>query len=458
LLSFLNTEWNPLFLELRPDWTVLAFTASIGVLTCILFGLYPAIRATGTAPVAAMKSAGRGLTASREKFGIRRVLVVSQVALSLVLLVGALLFVRSLRNLLTLDAGFREDGLLITGVDISRLNYSTERRAALYADLMERLRATPGVQDAASTQIVQVSGNSSNGLIEILGQPAKNPLLPWFNRVSDNYFRTMGTPLLAGRDFNDRDTAASPEVAIVNEMFSAKFLGGKNPIGKEFRTLHGPGEPQHLFRIVGLVKNSKYRKLRDDFVPIVFVAASQNKEPDVGQWFVVRSNAPLGSLLPQLKRSVLGVSPGISLLFQVFKTQVRESLLRERLMAALSGFFGFLAAALAIVGLYGVISYMVARRRNEIGIRIALGADRANVLRLVLKEAGLLLLAGLVIGTGLSIAAARAATSLLSGLQPYDPVTIALAVALLAAVALIASGIPALRAARLNPMAALREE
>jgi predicted permease len=457
LVSMLSTEENPVFLELRPDWTVVAFTASLGILTCILFGLYPALRATRTEPVAAMKSDGRGLTASREKFGVRRALVVSQVALSLVLLVGALLFVRSLRNLLTLDAGFREDGVLIAGVDISRLNYSKERRAALYDDLLERLRATPGVQDAASTQIVQVSGNSWNQPIEILGQPSKDRFGPWFNRVSANYFRTMGTPLLAGRDFNDCDTTASPEVAIVNEKFSAKFLGGANPIGKEFRMLPGPGAPQHVFRIVGMVKNSKYRKLREDFVPTVFVAAGQNKNPDVGEWFLVRSATPLVSLMPQLKRAIL-VSPAISLQFQVFKTQLRESLLSERVMATLSGFFGFLAAVLATVGLYGVISYMVARRRNEIGIRIALGADRASVLRLVMREAGLLLILGLALGTGLSIAAARAATSLLYGLQPSDPLTIVLAIALLAAVAIMASGIPALRAARLNPMTALREE
>jgi ABC-type antimicrobial peptide transport system permease subunit len=267
----------------------------------------------------------------------------------------------------------------------------------------------------------------------------------------------MGTPLLAGRDFNDRDTMASPEVAIVNEKFSAKFLGGANPIGREFRMLPGRGEIQHVFRIVGIVRNSKYHKLREDFIPTVFVAAGQNKEPDVGEWFIVRSSTPLVSLMPQLKRAIL-VSPGISLQFQVFKTQIRESLLQERLMATLSGFFGFLATILATVGLYGVISYMVARRRNEIGIRIALGADRAHVLKLVMREAGLLLIVGLAIGTALSIAAARVATSFLYGLQPSDPLTIALAVTLLAAVAIVASGIPALRAARLNPMTALREE
>jgi len=185
---------------------------------------------------------------------------------------------------------------------------------------------------------------------------SKDSLNSWFNRVSANYFRTMGTPLLAGRDFNDRDPTASPEVAIVNEMFSAKFLGG-NPIGKEFRMLPGSGAPQHVFRIVGMVKNSKYRKLREDCIPTAFVAAGQNKNPDVGEWFIVRSAMPLGSLMPQLKRAIL-VSLGISVTFRVFKTQLRESLLSERVMATLSGFFGFLAAVLATVGLFGVNFYM----------------------------------------------------------------------------------------------------
>ena len=210
----------------------------------------------------------------------------------------------------------------------------------------------------------------------------------------------------------------------MNQKFSAQFLGGADPLGKQFRMMVGPGEPQHLYQIVGMVRNSKYQSLREDFKPTVFVAASQDKEPGLGTNIIVRSSASLGRLMRELKRTILNVDPGVSLQFQVFKTQVRESLLRERLMAALSGFFGFLAAILATVGLYGVISYMVARRRNEIGIRIALGANRPSIVKLVLREAGLLLLAGLAVGTGLSIAAARTASSLFYGVQPNDPVTI----------------------------------
>ncbi len=458
LVSFLTTGDSPLYIQLGADWRVFAFTAGVAVLTCLLFGLMPAIRATRTAPAAAMKASGRGLTGDRERFGVRRALVISQVALSLVLLVGALLFVRSLQNLLTVDAGFREDGLLIASVDISRLNFSPVRRSPFYRELLARVRATPGVQQAASTGIVQISGSGWNDSIEFLERRKQDRMVPWFDRVSAGYFLTMGTPMLAGRDFDDRDTPSSPEVAIVNQAFSKKYLGGANPLGKTFRILTGPGEPQHIYQIVGLVKSSKYQSLRDDFAPIVFVAATQDDKPGLGTHLIVRSSSPVGALMAAVKKTVLEQNAGVSLQFQVFKTQVRDSLLRERLMATLSGFFGFLAAALATVGLYGVISYMVARRRNEIGIRIALGANRTNVIILVLREVGLLLLAGLVAGTAVAIAATRTASSLLFGLKATDPVTIGLAIVLLGAVASAASFISALRAARLEPMAALREE
>jgi putative ABC transport system permease protein len=458
LVRFLTTSDSPLFLKLQPDWRVLGFTAGVAILTCILFGLTPALRATRTPPGAAMKASGRGLTADRERFGLRRALVVTQVALSLVLLIGALLFVGSLRNLMTQDAGFRQDGLLIAGLDISRLNYSEARRAVFYRELLDRLRSTAGVEDAASMNIVPISGSGWNDTIEIPGESTKARMVPWFNRISARYFKTMGMPLLAGRDFNEQDTPSSPEVAVVNQEFATKFLGGKNPIGKAFRVLAGPGEPQHVYQIVGLIRNSKYRNLRDNFVPTVFVGANQNKEPGTGINLVLRSALPIGSLLQAVKKTILTQNADVSLQFQVFKTQVQESLLKERLMATLSGFFGFLAAILATVGLYGVISYMVARRRNEIGIRIALGASKGNVMKLVLREAAMLIVTGLVIGSALAIGVARTASSLLYGLKPGDPFTVALAVTLLAAVAIFASLLPALRAARLEPMTALREE
>ncbi|HEV8039268.1 MAG TPA: ABC transporter permease [Bryobacteraceae bacterium] len=462
MVAFLSTSSDPLFVDLGADWRVFGFTAGVAVLTCILFGLTPALRASGAVPASAMRASSRGLTADRGKFGLRRALVISQVALSLVLLVGALLFAGSMRNLLTLDAGFRENNLLITALDISRANVSPARRGSFYRELLEHVRTAPGVEQAASASVIQGSGNGWNEAIEIPGEnpeeAKKRHIYPWFDRVSAGYFRTMGTPLLVGRDFDERDTPNSPVVAIVNQEFAKKFYGGENPIGKGFRVEVGPGEPQPIYQIVGLVKNSKYQSLREDFKPIAYVADSQNKEPGTGEHILVRSTAPLGSLLATVRRSVLEENPEISVQFRVFGAMLQDSLLRERLMATLSGFFGFLAVVLATIGLYGVMSYMVARRRSEIGIRMALGANRSDVLGLVLREAGMLLAAGLVIGTGLAMAVGRTASSLLFGLKPTDPVTIGLSVGLLAVVAIVASFLPAMRAAKLEPMLALREE
>src|SRR5579883_211957 len=458
LISFLSTSGNPLFLELTLDWRVLGFTAAVAVVTCILFGLTPALRATGTDPASAMKATSRSVTADRQRFGLRRFLVVSQVALSLVLLVGALLFVRSLRNLLNLDAGFNRDGLIVINLDASRSGFGAARRAVLYRDVLDNLRHAAGVRDAASARIVPISGDGWRSNVEIPGDHEGTRRITWFDRVSDRYFRTMGTPLIAGRDFNDHDTVSSPNVAIVNEEFCRRYLGRSNPIGAAFRTTPNRGEQADVYQIVGVVKNTKYRDMRAPFEPVAFVAASQDKEADINMSYLIRSNVPLGALLPELRRTMLETNGSLAFEFQAFRNEIEDSLLRERLMARLSGFFGFLAAVLATVGLYGVISYMVARRQSEIGIRIALGADRSGIVRLVLKETLLLLGAGLGAGCVLTLAAARTASTLLYGLKPYDPLAIAVAIGGLVAIALIASTVPAWRAAHVEPVEALRQE
>ena len=457
MVAFLATEQDPVFLALTPDWRLIGFTAAIAILTCVSFGLTPALRATRTAPAGAMKASGRGVTTTRERFSLRRILVVGQVSISLVLLAASLLFVRSLRNLATLDAGLRQEGLMIMRVDVARLQYSTERRTTLFRDLLDRVRATPGVDLAATSSVIPLSGNSWNDMIEIPGIASKDRMLSWFNSVSAGYFQTLGTALVAGRDFDRHDTTSSPEVAIVNREFCRKFLAGANPLGKQIRLLTGPGEPEHQYQVVGLVKNFKYQSLREEQKPVVFVAESQ-RVPGHAMKLLVRSRQPVGALIVALKMAAEQTNPAMSFQFQPFQTQVQDSLLRDRLMASLSSFFGFLAAALATVGLYGVISYMVARRRGEIGIRMALGATRGGVLRLILKEAGALLAAGLVVGTALALSTGKAAETLLFGLKPTDPFTIVMAVVLLAVVAMLASFVPALRAARTQPMAALREE
>jgi predicted permease len=458
LVAFLSTTGNSLFVDLRPDLPILAFTTAIAMLTCILFGLAPAVRATRVSPQAAMKAGSRGATTSHERFGIRRALVVTQVAMSLVLLFGAILFTRTLRNLLTVKAGFQETGILVTDLDFSRLNIPNPDRAEYKRQLLERVRALPGVESAAQATVVPISGSGTGDDVWMSGSERSKAKSSWFSSVSPDYFKTLGTTLLAGRDFNDTDSPTSPKVAIVNEEFARQFTGGQNPIGQTFRRESTSLEPELEFQIVGLVKNTKYFELREDPHVIAYLPVVQEPRQASGIRLVVRSNAPFSSLTSRIKSLAAEVDPQIAITFRNFHTMIDESLLQERLMATLSGFFGFLAALLATVGLYGVVSYMVVRRTNEIGIRMALGADRAGILKMILREASVLLFLGVGLGVVLSIAGARTAHALLYGLKSYDPVTLLAAVALLATVALVASSLPAQRASKLDPMVALHEE
>jgi putative ABC transport system permease protein len=456
LVGFLNTDNNRVFVALSLDWRIFAFAAGLAAITCLIFGLVPAIRATGTSPGAAMKAGSRGSTDTRERFGMRRALVVGQVALSLVLVVGALLFVRSLRNLMTLDAGFSQDGILIVNLDLRRAGVPEERRRDVYAALTARVAALPGVASAAQAYIVPVSGSGWNNNIVIGGKKYSENVN--FNRVSAGYFKTMGTPVLAGRDFDGGDVPGPEPAVIVTQLFASQFFKDQNPIGQRFQIDERPGAPNPTYHIVGLVKDTKYTDLREEFTPIAFMAASQEDKPDPFLQLVVRSTAPVATLTAGVSAVVADTNRSIVLEYQTMRTQVRESLLRERLMATLSGFFGGLAALLATIGLYGVMSYTVARRKSEIGIRMALGADRRDVLRMVMREAGILLAAGVAVGLLLSVAAARAATALLFGLHPGDPSTLAMAAGGLGLIAMLASYVPALRASRLEPTEALREE
>ena len=455
LVTFLSVGDTPVFVNLDPDWRMLAFTAALAVLTCLLFGLTPAIRATRTDPAASMKAGGRGTTDARERFGLRRGLVVVQVALSLVLVAGALLFVRSLRNLTMLDAGFTQDHLVVASFDFRKAGVPENRRVVLYQAIADTLASLPGVEAAAQALILPVSGSGWNDNILINGVKPKDH--PNFNAVSPGLFRTMRTAILAGRDFNEHDTATSAKVAIVNEAFGGKYFPGQSPVGRTFQIEEPPGDPRPLYLIVGLVKDTKYSDLREPFGPIGYFPASQSN-PDPFTQVVLRSPMPTALVTAEVTRAVMAVNPAIAIQYQTMKETVQQSLMRERLMATLSGFFGVLAAVLATIGLYGIMSYMVARRRNEIGIRMALGANRRDVVTMIMREAGVLVFAGLVAGTALALAAGRAAADLLFGLTPQDPATLAMGAAGLAVVAALASYLPARRAAGLEPTMALREE
>jgi predicted permease len=456
LVGFLNTANNPVSLDFKQDWRLFAFLLAVSLVTCVLFGLAPALRASRTAPAAAMKTGGHGMTASRGRLGFRGALVVSQVALSLVLLFTALLFTQSLRNLLTDDPGFQAKGVLIAGLDFTRLQIPLDRRAEFQRELLDRIRAIPGVDVAAETNIVPLSGGAWGNTVWIDGGTQRQDSN--FSGVSPQYFKTLDISMVAGRDFNDSDKAQSPRAAIVNQAL-ARLLGlGENPIGKRFRREATPGSPEEVNEIVGLVRDTKYSRIRRPAPAIAYLDIAQDKDADPSMQVLVRSKMPMEAVEGAIRRTMREVSSGISFNFAGLQDQIRQSLLAERLLATLSGFFGALAVVLAMIGLYGVMSYTVAERTSEIGIRMALGALRADVTAMILRKAAVLLVAGLAVGAGLSLAAASAASALLFGLKPRDPVTLAIAAAVLAAVALGASYLPARRAAALDPIASLKDE
>src|SRR5581483_3916557 len=368
------------------------------------------------------------------------------------LVVGAGLFVRTLRNLATLDAGFQRTGILIAGLDARPLRLPTMQGAAVERDLRARVGAVPGVDAVATTYIVPVSGQGWNDRIVVDGVPQADASN--FNEVSPGLLNTLGIALLRGRDFSDHDTPNAAPVAIVSQAFVAKYLGGRDPIGRTFTVETGPGEHAPTYHIVGVARDTKYTDLREEFKPLVYVPAAQSTRPDPfyeGTTLMIRSRAPLLTLVPEVKRAIVSVNAALLVDFQTLPDQVDKRLMRERLMAVLSGFFGGLAALLATIGLYGVMSYTVARRRNEIGIRMALGAERRDVIAMVMREAATLLAVGVVVGGVLAVAAAQTAKTLLFGLQPGDPTTLLIAIAGLASVAMLASYIPALRASHLQP-------
>ena len=457
LVAFLSTTRNPLFVGLGMDLRMIGFTAGIATLSCLIFGLLPAVRATRAAPVTEMRAAGRGLTSGRERFALRRFLVTAQVALSLVLLVGALLFAGSLRKLLAVDAGFQADGLVAVSTDLRAAHYSEERLKTISRELEDRIQQTSGVTSAGQVLLIPIGGGGWDENV-LSDKPDAKPTDCYFNVVGPGYLRTMGITLLAGRGFDDRDRAGSPKVAVVNEEFAKQVFGGGNPVGKTFRVQGSAGEPDRPYQVVGLIRNAKYYELREDPLPTAYWPAAQIDKGAEGPNFMARISGPARPTLDGIKAAIATVNPGIVIEFRSMSAQVKDSLALDRLMAALAGAFGVLAGVLAAIGLYGVIAYMVARRRNEIGVRIALGAGRGTVIGLVMREAAVLLAAGIVVGTGLALWATRAARTLLFGLKPNDPATFAGAIALLALVAVIASYAPALRAARVEPMQALRED
>ena len=456
LVVFLSTENSRLFVDLTPDWRVFGFITAVAACACLLFGLSPALQATGTNPGRAMQAGNRSNTDSRERFTIRRTLVVVQVALSLVLIVGAVLFGRSLQKLATVDPGFRQEGLVSVNVDIRQSAVPEGARAGTYARVMERIRAVPGVASAAEAAITPMSGSGWNQTVIVDGQ--KKEEISYFNRVGPDFFQTLQTTLIAGRTFGADDRAGATQAAVVNETFTRKYFGGANPIGRTFQLETGAGAPQVIYHVVGLVKDTKYYDLREEFMPQAFFAAAQETEFGPFLDLVFRSDLPAASITPSVTRAVRDVVPGSTVAYEPVRRYVRDSLVTERLMATLSGFFGILATLIATIGLYGVMSYMVTRRKVEIGIRMALGAAPQTVIRMIIGESAALLTIGVLLGAALAYASVRWVATLLYGLKPWDPISFVIAACALGLVSLLAAWLPARRASRLTPTLALREE
>ena len=457
LVASIGTTRDVVFLDVAPDLKVLGFTAGVAVLTCIVFGLTPALRATRVSPGAAMKAAGRGLTAGRERFSLRRGLVVIQVALSLVLVASALLFSRSLNKLLKLDAGFNQENLLIARVGFNRLKIDPANRLAFRGQVLERIKATPGVKDVSEMDSIPLTGGGRGNAVWLEGRTSADKVDASFNRVGADYFKTLDIPLVSGRSFSTTDSRSSTNVAIINQTL-AQMLREPNPVGKRFVVEATPGEGETTYEIVGMARDAKFEDLRESALPVVYLASFQDAYPSSGRQFLIRSNLPPTNLSASINQGLREFNPGLDVNLQVFRSMVEESLLRERLMAKLSGSFGVLALVLASIGLYGLLSYGVTSRSKEIGIRMALGAGTRNVLSLILHEAVLLVLIGVAVGVPVVLYVSRFAKSLLFDLSPTDPVSLVIAGLVLMSVALVAGYLPARRATKVDPLVALRDE
>ena len=449
----ISTQDNHVNLQLVTDWRVLLFVTAAAVLTCILFGTVPALGATNTQSLAAIKAGGRA-SASRQRLTFQQFMAVAQIAISLVLLVGALLFVRSFHNLMTLDPGMRERGITVAFLGFWQSNMPKERWSGFSRELLQQVQSVPGVLSAANTTNVPLSGQSWEHAVQV-GSQEENSKFAW---VSPDYFKTMGIPILKGRTFTPEDTASSPRVAIVNSTFVRDILGGANPLGRTLRTVAEPDYPSTVYEIVGVIPDTRYSALREPTPPMTFAPSTQC--PNSGPWtaMLIHSNMPTAAVAAATKARLREKYPDVLVEFFDFQVAIRDSLIEDRLMATLCGFFGGLAALLTMIGVYGVISYLVATRRNEIGIRMALGATRLNVVSIVLRRTLVPLGIGIAAGLVLSLLVTRAAGALLFGLQPHDSITFAGAVLLLVLVAVAGSFFPARRAAKVDPMVALRYE
>ena len=459
LTAFLETTANPVTLTLAADWRLVAFVGASAALTTILFGLLPALRVSFVAPVIAMRQSSRGMTVDRQRARFQRGLVVAQIAVSLVLIVSALLFVRSFRKLVVVDAGFEQNNTIaVWPIGRHAADLPIAQRVAFQQRLVDEIGALPGVAGAAAATHLPLSGDSWWHFFRLPAISGDERHGSRFIYVSPGYFATLRIPVIAGRVFQTFDTATSARVLVVNESFVRSQLRGGNPIGTVVRTVAEAGYPETTYEIVGVVGNTKYSDLREEMPPIAYVPIAQN--PDLQPWapVFVRATTPWPQLSAAITERVRTLDPSLAVRFVELKAVVGDRLVIERTTAWLAGAFGVLALVVVTVGLYGIIAYLAVSRRNEIGIRLSLGSTRARIVRLVLRDSLWPLGAGVLVGLPLAAAVMRGATSLLYGLSPTDFLTMTAATTVLAAAAVLAGAIPAWRAARVDPAIALRRD
>jgi predicted permease len=458
----LSSAVNTVFLDLSPDWRVLVFTIVVTATTTVLFGALPALRASGSVPSEAITPHSR-VAPGGTGWTMANGLVVAQVALSLVLVVAAGLFIRTFAGLATRPRGFDSSGVVIVNVNASGARIDPSNRIPFYYGLVDAVATVPGVASAAGSVLSPVSGGGLNNLVDVPGAPEmiENERTSLANFVTPGWFRSYATPILAGRDVSDRDTKTAPAVTLVNEAFVRKFFPGRDPVGLSVTLVTGrPTDAQVPKMVIGVVADAIYRSLREPPAPTMYVPLAQWNFPFPmsGITIGVRSaSAPPLQLAHGIGDALTAVDPGLGFNFRLLEEQVNASLAQERIVALLSAVFGGLALLLAGLGLYGVTAYAVSRRRMEIGIRMALGADPGGVVRMVLKRVAALIGAGVVAGVALSTWAATFVAALLYGLEPRDPATLAGAALVLGTVGAIAGWLPAYRASRIDPATVLRD-
>jgi predicted permease len=473
LLTFLPQAEQNLTISATPDWRVLAFTLAVAAAAGLLFGLLPALQSTRPNLAPVLKDQAGAVAGGGGVVRLRKALVVSQVTLSLLLLIGAGLFIRTLGELRNLKPGFTTENLVAFAVDPSLSGYNVERCKLFYRQLLDALEATPGVRSVGLASVPILFGWEWDSSIAVEGyeaQPGEN-MNPFFNSISPGYFETLGIPVLAGRDFldSDRETLVHrvdektgkedrvPKVVIVNRSFGEHYFGERGTVGRHIGFGGDPGTKIDM-EIVGVIGDAKYMNLREDVQRQVFVPFLASDFVS-GMHGYVRTEMAPEQVFALVRQEIHKLDPDLPVYnFRTFETQVDRSLAAERAVASLSAAFGFVATVLAVIGLYGVMAYTVARRTREIGIRMALGAVRGNVVWLVMREVLLLVGAGVALGVPAAVGLSRLVESQLFGIRPHDPMTLVAATLGLAGVSAAAGYLPARRATRVNPVQALRYE